>query len=363
METPPDELDNPSLPIPEEISFSDTFHRYEDAPKISYKDVTNHVEQVEFDAISPEVDNHNNRKYKLGFRDYINTDPRIKKQTDFIRSKKETSSSRSSQRKSTMRTSPLRSSIKKNDTPLKSESSRDRENKTANHSPINGKVSYFKSNIYERKRKSPGRNHDVSSNKSSQIQKRPQSVRKGYLEKLKKPRIPSERKKRDVRRYNVEEMMKSRLTVASRDGRSTMKSTGNVQNQSPEPKMNRLLQIHKKSASKGRLANNSVYKKAIKPLKKRQKPKEKVKKASKKMNKPTNKRQKSVPKTIRRILSPTRSVVVYDYNKTGHQIIKQETVHEYKERMVNQLLNYFSSKIKMLFQNLISCLIINPSIF
>lgn len=330
METPPDELDNPSLPIPEEISFSDTFHRYDEAPNILYKDVHNYVEQVEFDAVSPEVDNHNNRKYKLGFRDYMATDPRVKRQTDFRISKQEYSSSRSSQRKSTKRTSPLRSSLKK--TPLKSESSHNQENRTANHSPINGKVSYFKSNIYERNRKLPGRNNDASRTRSSQKQKRPQSVSKGFLKKLKKPRIPAERKKRDVKKYNVEEMMKSRLTVASRDGRSTMKSTGNVYNQSPEQKDEiGYYKCAREGASKGRLTNNSVFKQAVKPLKRKQKPKEKVKKSSKKIKKPVKKRQKSVPKTI---LSPTRSVVVYDYNKTGHQIIKQETVHEYKERMV-----------------------------
>lgn len=27
-------------------------------------------------------------------------------------------------------------------------------------------------------------------------------------------------------------------------------------------------------------------------------------------------------------------MVIYDYNTTGHEIVKQETIHEYKERII-----------------------------
>ena len=48
-----------------------------------------------------------------------------------------------------------------------------------------------------------------------------------------------------------------------------------------------------------------------------------------------DKRQTSATKrrTKRHVISPSRTMIINDYDKSGKEIVKQETIHEYKERV------------------------------
>ena len=53
------------------------------------------------------------------------------------------------------------------------------------------------------------------------------------------------------------------------------------------------------------------------------------------MKEKVDKRQTSAPrrKTKRLVVSPSRTMIIYDYDKSGKEIVRQETIHEYKERV------------------------------
>jgi hypothetical protein len=320
--------------MPEEVSFSKSFHRYDETPEINYnrRSTPRYSEKLEFEAITPEVHKHNERKNRLGLGINVKPDAFVRRSTDFKRVEPENSCSRSSQRKISRPRSPLRSFVTKSP-PYRSKSRRSGENAKSTYTPISEGVSYFRSSIYDRSKKVQGGTQDVKRRASQESNRRPQSAGKGLLKKAIKPRVPSERTKRDIRKYNVEEMAKSRLTIASRDGRSTMKSTG-IKYLSPKQKNDiGYYNFAGHGASRGCMTTTS--KQARKILKKK-KPKIVKKTIKKKTTKTTKmKRVKSVPKTNKIIvLCPAKSIVIYDYDKTGNEIIKQETVHEYKERMV-----------------------------
>lgn len=84
------------------------------------------------------------------------------------------------------------------------------------------------------------------------------SVTKRSQPKMK--RVPSEKKRKDVKKYTVDDLTKSRLTFASREGRSTMKSTGPIR-PLPEDDNNDgevgLMSCSIHGASKGKLSDYS----------------------------------------------------------------------------------------------------------
>ena len=350
METPPNELtDNEmdreaadhGIPV-REVSFDENFHRYEDKPRVSNQQERERedVEIAVFEAGTPEAAIHNERKRRLGINDLVDSSSKLRRRTNYISSTQNKSMQNSRERGRYTR-SPLRAH-----SPARSKSSKSRKSKSgkskspyrASNSPKR-RYSYFGSSLYQRSRKLPGKRYESATKKSRQVLERPKSERKRSSPKLKKPRIPSERKKQDVKRYNVEDLMRSRITNASREGKTTMHTTSQMYDQRAESPNNEtgLMRCSIEGASKGKLFELSPQRKTPKPKKKTVKKKVKRSAVRKKsgLRKASPKRQGSARPTREKklIMSPSRTVVVYYYNKTGRQIVKQETIHEYRERV------------------------------
>lgn len=206
-----------------------------------------------FVASNTEIDRHNQRKKRLGFDQFDKEDNYVRRYTDHQRPK------RTLKRES--RSSKKLKSSKRSDSKSQRKSSPHKQRDS--ESPKRTKFSNFKTSIYDR-----ARNLTTT---------RQRSVRKSSKPKLKK--VPSERKKKDKRIYKVDDKMKSRVTLASRDGRSTMKSTGQVKapNDPTTPEEMGMLSCSIHGASKGRMSETSFTRAQPTPKKKvRAKKKKKV---------------------------------------------------------------------------------------
>jgi hypothetical protein len=173
------------------------------------------------------------------------------------------------------------------------------------------KLSKFKTNIYDRARKIPG--------------KRVYSVLRQSVSKKLKSKVPSEKKKLDKKKYKLADLAKSRITTASREGKSPEKNTAQFHRTSDSTDNMGIMTCSIVGASKGRLTETN-FERMKTPNKNGRKTKLKSGK---------KKRLKSVPKKDRKqlMVSPSKTMIIYDFDESGYEIIRQETIHEYKERM------------------------------
>lgn len=201
----------------------------------------------------------------------------------------------------------------------------------------------FSTALYERNRR-------TKQDKSGSIKRsRPQSVKKPSPRKM-KTRIPNEKMKKDKKRYTIADLMKTRVTNASREGKeeaiedTPFKLTSDV----TELDQTNMMRVSLDGASKGRMTATDFVRADTSPKRKRKKSPKKIKssyqsvrqlkvpvKAVKDKPKRKPRVEKSVPKKTKKRLqiSPNRTLVIYDFDEPGTQIVKQETVHEYKQHM------------------------------
>lgn len=256
--------------------------------------------------VKPEVRNHNKRKRRLGFDTFIKEDVDIiSRHTDYFSKPQSRSNSRGSKRKNLNKTVDIRSrtTSRKSKSPARSN--------TSLKAARTGGYSNFRTSIYERTQKMAKTRHTSARKKSSP----------------KKTKIPNELKKREVQNSPLKNLKSTAITQASREGRSTMKSTGLVKRSGKAEAKDQigLLTCSLLGASKGRLTDTSFVRASPTPNKTRGKGKTKKK----------PKRPASSPRASKKlVVSPSRTVVIYDYDMRGREIVKQETIHEYRERVV-----------------------------